>query len=1001
MSRYHQPPSRVTALRDSQATRSTQRIRTALRRSFWFALVLTPLLFWYVVSLDRLVQAEEAFAKGDYREALTQATQELHADPQSDRALTVAGMACLALHNPSAANSFFSRVSASNPHLLSLAQRELGRIALDSGRVAAAEGWLRKSLELVPNDPTTSDQLIYLLMLEGRSEEARSRVLERLHSGIVTHNYLLIAGTHRPSLGTAVKYAEHCLSVMPNDPLPRLVLAKQAWRDNQPQVARTHLEPVLKQYPNLLEAHALLSQILAESGTSEEFVRACDHFPATASSHSEIWLARGVWAENHEQPEAAARCYWESLHLDPNVANANYRLSQILITLGRADVARPFAERAQHLTELSLELTSLLKGIDPTALPSIVRQLEHLGRDWEAAGWCHILLLETKQQPTWARETQQRLYRRLLTCATLTSSANDPSQNIDLSTYRLPKLEGASRPTPTSPHSDEQPNQIIFREDATRTGLRFTYHNGAQSDDVESMLEMNGGGVAVLDYDGDQRPDLFFTQGGSLPPASFDSSQSDRLFRNRVSDKLASNEDCFDDVTEFAGIRDLGYGQGVTVGDFDNDGFPDLYVGNIGRNQLYRNNGDGTFTDVTAIAETEAGGWTSSCVLADFNQDANPDLYVVTYLDATSPYRPCGKHAPLRCTPLNFPAESDRFYLNLGDGRFRDLTDSHGLAATEGRGLGVVAADFDGSRRLSLFVANDMSSNFYFLNQTTAPDAIQFTEQALLSGLALDHLGQAKACMGVAAGDYNGDSRLDLFVTNFYRQSNDLYVQQTDGSFHDRSRESHLFDPSFLQLGWGTQFLDADLDGHPDLIVTNGHVHEPLDPKIPYNMPPQFFRNRGDGSFAELPGERLGNFFQGKRSGRSLARLDWNRDGREDVCILHLNQPAALLTNQTDQAGHFLALRLIAVDSARDAIGATVKVSIGRQTWTKQLTAGDGFHASNERCLVFGLADHQAADSVTVAWPSGSRQEFKSLKVDREWLLIEHRPPLEMPRLDR
>ena len=1002
MSRTHSPTPRTVVIRNSDATRSNKRFQSALRCIFWCGLLFAPLTFWWVVSSAKVVRAELALGKGDFQDALMLATQELQADHNSDRALMVAGSACLALRNHVAAKSFFSRVSTGNPQLLSLAQRELGSIALEAGRAAEAEELLRKSLRIVPNDPTTLNHLIYLLKLEGRSWEARGLVLERLHSGIVTSNYLLVAGTHYLSLGFAVKYAELCLSAVPGDPLPQLVLARQAWHDNQPQIARTQLVQILRMYPYLLEAHALLVQVLVETGTSEEFVRACERLPSTASSHPEIWLAQGVWAENHGQAEAAARCYWEALRLEPNLANANYRLSQALVTLGKADFARPFAERAQHLTEFSFEFASLLGGIDPTKLPSIVRQLENLGRDWEAVGWCRILLQEKGQQPEWARATQLRLYRPLLKCASFTSPANDPSRQIDLSGYRLPEYGSVHEPTPTPPHADEQRGQVAFQDDAARTGLKFTYHNGAQPGDLESMLEMNGGGVAVLDYDGDLRPDCFFTQGGSLPPAPFDSTQSDRLFRNRADDdRGASTERSFEDVTESAGIRDLGYGQGVTVGDFDNDGFPDLYVGNIGLNQLYHNNGDGTFTDVTAITGTQAGGWTSSCVLADFNQDGWPDLYLVTYLGGETPYRPCSKHARPRCSPLDYPAEPDRFYLNLGDGRFRDDTDRHGLAAAEGRGLGVVAADFDGSRRLSLFVANDMSANFYFLNQTTAPNTVQFTEQALLSGLAFDHLGQSKACMGVAAGDYNADGRLDLFVTNFYRQSNDLYTQQADGSFHDRSREAKLFDPSFLQLGWGTQLLDADLDGHPDLIVTNGHVHEPLDPKIPYQMPPQFFRNRGNGSFAEISSAKLGEFFQRKLLGRSLARLDWNCDGREDACILHLNQPAALLTNQTDQPGHFLALRLVGVDSARDAIGVKVRVSIGDQTWTRQLTAGDGLHASNERRLVFGLADHQMADSVVVFWPSGSRQEFRNLKLDREWLLIEHRPLLEMPSLVR
>ena len=245
-------------------------------------------------------------------------------------------------------------------------------------------------------------------------------------------------------------------------------------------------------------------------------------------------------------------------------------------------------------------------------------------------------------------------------------------------------------------------------------------------------------------------------------------------------------------------------------------------------------------------------------------------------------------------------------------------------------------------------------------------------------------------------GDYNGDDRLDLFVTNFYRQFNDFYVQQPDGSFRDLSRKANLADSSFLMLGWGTQFLDGDLDGHPDLIVTNGHVHDPLDPTIPYQMPAQFFRNQGNGTFLEIASGQLGEFFKRKLLGRSLVRLDWNRDGREDVCISHLNDPAALLTNRTDQPGNSLSIRLVGVESARDAIGARVRVSIGDKTWTRQLTAGDGFHASNERRLVFGLGSHKTADSVEILWPSGQRQIFQNLELNGEWLLIEHRPTMEV-----
>ncbi len=965
-------------------------------------LILIAAMGYLWAGTPRVVRAERALGCRNFRDALVLAAEELRANPGSDRALAVAGTACLALNDAATAEAYFRRIGRLDPASYRLALQALGRIALNSGQAIAAEELLRSSLELDTNDATTRDQLIYLLTLEGRDWEARQWILEQFRSGTVTINYLTAVNAHHPSLESATKYARHCLLAVPKEPLPNLALAQQAMKDNRQDVARTLVEQVLEKHPEVIEAQAMYCHLLAEIGTAEEFDQVFQSLPKAALQHPDVWLSRGDWAVKCGFKTTAARCYWEALRRDPNLADANYLLSQSLVGLGELATARHFAERAQRLTTLSLEISSLAGQQNEVAIHAIVNELVALGRVWEAAGWCQTIRQSTGSGPKWAREAERRLYPRLMACATYTEPSLSPAHQIDLSHYSF-KNDPINSPQRSSDAARPAMGSIKFAEESTGVGLAFNYLNGAEPGDTESMLEMNGGGVAVLDYDGDGWPDVYFTQGGPLPPAASDAKLSDQLFRNSSRDSGAFARDrSFVSVTVAAGLRDRGYGQGVTVGDFDNDGFPDLYVGNIGipgnnksANELYRNNGDGTFADMTDSSGTQSGGWTSSCVMADFNGDGLPDLYVVTYLGGDKIFQPCQKRAHPRCSPLMFPAEPDHLFLNLGDGRFRDVTESCGLVAAEGRGLGVVAADFDDSGRLSLFVANDMSPNFFFRNRTTVPTELAFEEQGLLSGLALDHAGQSKACMGVAAGDYNRDGRLDLFVTNFYRQTNDLFTQQPDGFFRDLSRESKLAGPGFLQLGWGTQFLDADLDGDPDLIVTNGHVHDPLDPGVPFAMPPQFFRNRGNGTFDELPGLQLGDFFTRKWHGRSLARLDWNRDGKEDICILHLNQPVALLTNRTEQEGHFLNLRLVGVDGARDAIGAKVRVTVGETTWKRQLTAGDGFHASNERRLVIGLGEQLLIDTVEVDWPSGSRQQFSALELDREWLLIEHRQPVE------
>jgi hypothetical protein len=531
---------------------------------------------------------------------------------------------------------------------------------------------------------------------------------------------------------------------------------------------------------------------------------------------------------------------------------------------------------------------------------------------------------------------------------------------------------------------DSSMTSIAFVDSAAEAGLHFRYVNsGDAALTILHMQETYGGGVAVLDYDADGWADVYLPQGGEWPPRADDDLHIDRLFRNMA-------DGGFQDATDLAGIRETGFSQGATVGDFDNDGFPDLYVANVGRNTLLHNNGDGTFTDVSNHAGPDGEAWTTSCLMADLDGDAFPDLYTVNYLSGEDVFtRIClgSDGQPAACSPDVFDGAPDELFLNLGDGRFVARSDSAGVALASGKGLGVVAADFEGTGRLNLFIANDQVANFYHVNQSQ-PGSPTFVEQGVLSGLAFDREGTAQACMGIAADDCNADGRCDLFITNFYNESNTLYVQQPGGAFADGTASAELRAPSYSMLGFGTQFLDADLDGRPDLMVANGHVTRT--PNAPYRMRPQFFRNVG-GRFEELPSTTLGPYFGRELLGRALATLDWNRDGRTDVVVTHLDDSAALLTNRTAETGHRLIVRLAGVRSARDAIGAIVRVRAGGDAWVRQLTAGDGFQASNQRQIVLGLGDHQRIDELDVQWPLGGREQFHDLHVDAEYLVVEGR----------
>jgi hypothetical protein len=548
---------------------------------------------------------------------------------------------------------------------------------------------------------------------------------------------------------------------------------------------------------------------------------------------------------------------------------------------------------------------------------------------------------------------------------------------------------------PTTPAATMASAAIRF--EPANAGIDFQYFNSADPTTPGArMYEFTGGGVGVLDFDLDGRPDLYFPQGCRWPPEPSQTEYVDRLYRN------VGNG--FRDVTISARIVEPSFSQGVACGDFDDDGFQDVYVANIGGNRLFHNRGDGTFADVTDSSGFEAalagsrerdgsseGGWTTSVMIADLNGDALPDLFDVNYVTGRDVFDRICDHdgTPRVCSPTVFDAAPDRFWLNRGDGTFSDVTRLVGLEAGGGTGLGVVAADFDGSGRLSLFVANDARPNHFFRNVSEPGVALpRFEESAASMGLATDREGASQACMGIAAGDANGDGRLDLFVTNYADEPNALYEQQADGTFTEMSRESGLARPSIELLGFGTQFLDGDGDGRKDLIVTNGHVDDFRFKGYEYAMPTQVYRNLG-GRFELLPAAAVGDYFTSMRRGRGLARLDWNGDGRDDFAVSHLDEPAALLTNTSPGSGGTIAFLLKGTSSARDAIGTVVEVTVAGERHVAQLTAGDGYEASNERVVTIGTGNADFVEEIAVRWSSGRIEKVADLPTRSRWVLIE------------
>lgn len=547
----------------------------------------------------------------------------------------------------------------------------------------------------------------------------------------------------------------------------------------------------------------------------------------------------------------------------------------------------------------------------------------------------------------------------------------------------LAALLPAGGPAPSS-----APAPILFADRASAAGLSFvtTYGDPGTS---TYILETTGAGAAFLDFDGDGRLDVYLVNGRTLrgvgePPRS-------ALLKN-------NGDGTFSDVTVRAGVGRSGWGQGVAVGDVDNDGAVDLYLTFFGENVLYRNSGDGTFSDVTARAGVAAGGWSTSAAFADYDKDGDLDLYVARYVDfdlerAPLPgSQPNCRYAglPVMCGPRGLPGKRDLLYRNNGDLTFGEVTRAAGELDREAyRGLGVVFGDYDDDGWPDLLVANDAHPNLLFHNEGNGT----FTEVAFDAGVAFDEDGRERAGMGVDLGDYDNDGRLDAVITNFQGEPNALYRNLGHGLFQETTWSAGLGAPTLRYLGWGTRFVDLDNDGWSDLVFVNGHVYPEVDRhglEESFAQRTLVFHNSGDGRFADVSAG-AGPALALRRAGRGAAFGDYDDDGRVDVLITGLNERPTLLHNETAPAGHWLSVALRGRRSNRDGIGARITLDTGSQRQVREVHTDGSYLSQSDRRAHFGLGQALAAPSLEVRWPSGVVDRLSNVPADRRLWIEEGR----------
>ena len=543
---------------------------------------------------------------------------------------------------------------------------------------------------------------------------------------------------------------------------------------------------------------------------------------------------------------------------------------------------------------------------------------------------------------------------------------------------------------------------VVFTDASTEAGVNFVHVNGASAQ--KFLVETMGSGGLFFDFDGDGWADLLLVDGGSLADARRDATARHRLYRNR-------GDGTFEDVTARSGLVHREYGMGACAADYDNDGLVDLYITGMGGNRLYRNIGGGRFHDVTSSAGVSASGWSTSCAFGDFDKDGLVDLFVTRYVDAgVDNNRFCGepeRQLRVYCHPLNYRPLSSVLYHNTGNGTFADVSVNAGISREpgvsgvpgepprvnraasimSGNGLGVVIADYDDDGWPDIFVANDSLPNTLYRNDGRG----RFEEVALLAGVAVANDARPRAGMGTDFGDYDGDGRLDLIVTNHEFETTTLFRNLGRGLFADVTTDAGLGLPTLPFVGFGTAFFDYDNDVRIDVAMANGHVVDntaQVRAGSKYAQRRLLFHNADGRRFIE-EGGASGSGFAAEKVGRTLAVADVDNDGDLDVLVTNNGQSADLLRNDGGNQNKSLELRLVGRQSNGDAIGARVIVSVGSTTQVREVKAGSSYLGQNDTRVHFGLGTALRADRLEVRWPGGRSETFQQVQAGAIVTIVE------------
>ncbi|OYP38262.1 FG-GAP-like repeat-containing protein [Rhodopirellula sp. MGV] len=740
------------------------------------------------------------------------------------------------------------------------------------------------------------------------------------------------------------------------------------------------------------EAVAFYLRVLADAKLLDSLRASVLQMPASSSDYADDWIAIGELAMEDREYRAAVGLYLQAVQREPGDAAAYDRLRHALAAAGEAALADKVAKHAVE-TNFAKQLARQLltrSEFDSAAVDQLSKTLTNLGRSPEAVGWYRLNLISSgRYQSSHAAigqavelfNTDDVRAQMLVAIRCGLDESAFPHQQWLASIQDSKRSVSPNNGTSEIATSIQSAPALVpkFRNTARSNALHFRHRNAATPRDKYWLIyQQLGSGIACVDFDRDGQLDFYLAQAASDPPSGV-AKQANVLYR-QIDNRFVS-------VAMNAGCDDVGYAFGVTAGDWNQDGWPDLVVANLGQNTLLINQGDGRFVTHVPGDDWTTPMFSTGVAMGDLNGDLLPDLVEVNYLNDPEIFRDLefdlnGKPTYFPA-PLHFHAASDRVFLSKGDGNANAVP--LGPDNTAAPGLGVLVTRLGTERQNGLYVANDRMPNQLWHWNTSAQG---FADSAAGRGIAFGTSGQPMGSMGIAAADFDQNGQLDLHVTNFENEWSNQYMQDVSGHFSDRVVAFGLEQQSYPMVGFGAQAIDFDNNGAVDLVVGQGHIEDHQDEGRPFAMPTELFR--GDRR-KFTPVEALGDdgYWQSNHLTRAVATCDYNKDGRIDFVTTELNSDVSLLVNETATPYHWIQFELVGTACERDAIGAQLIIQFGEQRVIQTVQTGDGYMSKNEAIAHFGLGTASQVDRLHLVWPDGSEQTFDELPIDHRWLIIQ------------